>query len=45
MLLRGVPYADLGADHFDHRDKQRAAKRLVRRLTDLGFNVEVTAAA
>lgn len=45
MLTRGVPYADLGPNHFDRRDKDRAAKRLVRRLTDLGFAVEVRAAA
>ena len=45
MLTRGVPYADLGADHFDRRDKQRAATRLVRRLSDLGFDVELRSAA
>jgi transposase len=45
MLQRGVPYADLGPDHFDRRDKQRAANRLVRRLSDLGFDVELRAAA
>jgi transposase len=45
MLTRGVPYADLGPTHFDRRDKERAAKRLVRRLTDLGFEVEVRTAA
>jgi transposase len=45
MLQRNVPYADLGPEHFDRRDKQRAAKRLVKRLTDLGFDVDLRAAA
>jgi transposase len=45
MLLRGVPYTDLGPEHFDRRDKQRTAKRLVKRLTDLGFDVNLRAAA
>jgi transposase len=45
MLQRGVAYADLGPDHFDHRNKQRAATRLVRRLSDLGFEVELRGVA
>jgi transposase len=45
MLTRGIPYADLGPDHFDRRDKTRAANRLVRRLSDLGFDVELRSAA
>jgi transposase len=35
-----VPYKDLGAEHFNRRDKVHVAKRLVRRLEDLGFAVE-----
>jgi transposase len=42
MLKNGVEYRDLGADHFAHRDRSKAILRLVRRLNDLGFNVEIT---
>ena len=35
----GVVYLDLGGDYFDRRDKNRAARRLVKRLHDLGFTV------
>jgi transposase len=41
MLRDGLPYNDLGPDHFDRRDKSRVAKRLVKRLTDLGFEVDL----
>jgi transposase len=44
MLRDGVDYRDLGADHFDRRDKAKLAKRLVARLHDLGFSVELRAA-
>ena len=42
MLRRDVPYADLGADHFQHRDSQRLAARLARKIQDLGFDVIIT---
>jgi transposase len=45
MLRDGVAYHDLGADHFDHRDKTKTIRRLVRRLNDLGCEVEVKHAA
>ena len=45
MLRDHVPYRDLGADHFDHRDKARVAQRLIKRLADLGLKVEVHAPA
>jgi len=45
MLQRGVIYQDLGSDHFDRRDKAKAARRLIRRLEDLGLHVEVKAAS
>jgi len=45
MLRDDVDYRDLGADHFDRTDRSRAARRLVRRLGDLGFHVELTDAA
>jgi hypothetical protein len=34
----------LGPDYLDHRDKAKAIRRLVRRLTDLGCKVTVGAA-
>lgn len=39
MLKNGVDYKDMGADHFDRRDKTKLADRLVRRLNDLGWDV------
>jgi transposase len=39
MLKRGVDYADLGADHFDRTDRSRLAKKLARKLDELGFDV------
>jgi transposase len=44
MLRDGIEYQDLGADHFN-RDKSKAILRLVRRLHDLGCEVEVKHAA
>ena len=44
MLKHGADYRDLGADHFDRRDKAKLARRLITRLHDLGFTVEVRAA-
>jgi transposase len=45
MLRDGVEYRDLGPDHFDRRDKTKTIRRLVRRLNDLGCDVEVRHAA
>jgi transposase len=45
MLSRNTDYTDLGAAHFDQRDKTKVAKRLIKRLHDLGMTVEVKAAA
>lgn len=45
MLRDGVEYHDLGPLHFDHRDKAATIRRLVRRLSDLGCDVEVKAHA
>jgi len=45
MLQRGVLYEDLGPDHFDRRDKAKVAKRLIRRLAELGLQVEIKAAS
>jgi len=44
MLRDGADYRDLGADHFDRRDKAKLAKRLLARLHDLGLVVDVRAA-
>ena len=45
MLRDGTAYTDLGPKYFDERDKQRVTKRLLRRLADLGVDVEVKRAA
>src|SRR5689334_12926881 len=41
MLKDGTAYRDLGPDHFDRRAKEVQARRLVRRLADLGYAVEL----
>ncbi len=45
MLKHGADYRDLGADHFDRRDKTKLANRLIRRLHDLGLEVDIRPAA
>jgi transposase len=45
MLRDGTLYQDLGADHFDRKDRNRAAARLVRRLQHLGYEVNLREAA
>jgi transposase len=42
MLKDGTVYRDLGPDHLDRRSKDVQARRLVRRLADLGYAVELT---
>ena len=44
MLKHDVDYRDLGVAHFDRRDKTKLANRLIQRLQELGFTVEVRAA-
>jgi transposase len=41
ILRDGVTYHDLGAQHFDERDKTGLIKRTVKRLEALGCTVEV----
>jgi transposase len=41
MLRDGVEFHDLGAQYFAHHDKDQITKRLLRRLRDLGVEVEV----
>jgi hypothetical protein len=45
ILRDGVPYKDLGPEHFTRRNKEHAAKRLKKCLQDLGFTVEVRLAS
>ena len=42
MLKDGVEYHDLGADHFTRRDHTKTILRLVRRLNELGCQVQLT---
>jgi len=41
MLKDGTFYQDLGATHFDRRRPEAHARRLVKRLADLGFSVQL----
>jgi transposase len=41
MLKNGVPYADLGAEHFNKRASKSHAHRLVRQLERLGYAVNL----
>jgi transposase len=42
MLKKGVEYKDLGAEHFTRRDRSKMIQRLVRRINDLGCQVQLT---
>jgi transposase len=41
MLRDGSSYKDLGPHHFDKVDKNKTARTLLRKLKDLGYQVEV----
>jgi len=41
MLKDGTFYQDLGATHFDRRRPEAHARRLVKRLAELGFSVQL----
>ena len=45
MLKDGTFYQDLGAAHFERRRPDAKARRLVKRLADLGFSVQLKPAA
>ena len=45
MLKDGTCYHDLGPGHFDRRNTQQQAGRLVRRLQTMGFKVQLAPAA
>jgi transposase len=42
MLKNGTSYEDLGADYFDRRAKTKQVHRLIGRLQNLGFAVQIT---
>lgn len=42
MLKNGTHYHDLGADHFERRSRHTKATRLVKQLTNLGYDVQIT---
>ena len=42
MLIGGELYHDLGPDHFDRRSKTTQTRRLVTRLQNLGYAVQIT---
>lgn len=45
ILRDGVPYRDLTGSYFDSRDRTKLARRLIRRLSDLGVQVQILHAA
>lgn len=45
MLRDGVAYRDLGPDHFVRDNKARTAARLANRIRELGYDVQIQAAA
>jgi len=42
MLKDGTLYQDLGSNHFQKRSKGQQTQRLVKRLADLGYAVELS---
>ena len=42
MLKDGTLYQDLGPDHFDRRAKTAQTNRLIARLQNLGYVVQIT---
>ena len=45
LLRNKVPYRDLGSLYFARLDRDRTAQRLVRRIKELGYDVEIRKAA
>jgi len=45
LLRNEVPYRDLGSLYFARLDRDRTAQRLVRRIKELGYDVEIRKAA
>jgi transposase len=44
VLQEQRPYAELGGNYFDERERQQVERRLVRRLEQLGYTVALTPA-
>lgn len=44
ILTRDVDFHDLGVNYFDERDRDHVRRRLTKRLEQLGYRVEVSAA-
>ena len=42
LLRDGTVYQELGGDHYDRRSPERTAKRLTRRLQNIGYTVVLT---
>jgi transposase len=42
MLLHDTPFADLGGDYFDQRDRDRREQRALATLRNLGYDVALT---
>lgn len=42
MLKDGTSYHYLGANHFDHHAKHAQTSRLLARLKNLGYDVQIT---
>ena len=45
ILKNKMEYKELGRDHLDNRKKDKLAKRYVKRLSELGFDMEIKKAA
>ena len=41
LMIRKEPYRELGGDYFDKIHPEKAAKRLIKRLEQLGFQVSI----
>jgi transposase len=42
LLKEQTPYQELGANYFDERKQATVVNHLVRRIKNLGFDVELT---
>jgi hypothetical protein len=42
MLLHDIPFADLGGDYFDQRDRDRREQRALATLRSLGYDVAIS---
>jgi transposase len=42
VLRTRKPYADLGPDYFDQRDRSRLERHHIQRLEQLGYSVTIT---